>query len=367
MNTESPPNSNGAHYSDYLRVNDLLSLQVPLSSPAPSMPPAAHDEMLFIIDHQAYELWFKQILFETESCIKILRAERIDDDGPELQLLVNRLSRVVVIWKVLHLQIDVLETMTPMDFLEFRHLFTGASGFQSTQFRRIEILMGLKPENRHCGGYYKKTEYGGLKAEEVTSLSNLEAESNVCSLVTSWLSRNPALKLDKWKDFQTKHDSPFTQHPFWREYRSRYETSLSKDDKKTDRMAEFDHVLLTCGTGGFSADSLRSALFIMLYRDLPMFRLPYQLLKALIEIDEQMGEWRHRHLQMVRRMIGLRTGTGGSSGAGYLQGTLAKSYAFGPLNDLTTFMVRRTSSGERLDGLPELPKLLRQSLEFRGV
>lgn len=366
MNTDSTPDSKSAQYGDYLHVNELLALQQPLSAPALSEAPAAHDEMLFIIDHQAYELWFKQVLFETKSCIAML-SKPIDDNGPEMQLLVNRLRRVVMIWKVLHLQVDVLETMTPMDFLEFRHLFTGASGFQSAQFRHIETLMGLKPENRHGGDYYKKTKEGCMKPDDVTVLTKLEGEANLRILVTAWLSRTPALKDEaNWKDFSTKADSPFTQHPFWREYRARYESSLSKTDKKDERMAEFDHVLLTCGSGGFSAEALRAALFIMLYRDLPLFQLPHELLRTLIEIDEHMGEWRHRHLQMVRRMIGLRTGTGGSSGAGYLEGTLAKGYVFGPLNELTTFMIRRTSMPGCQDGLPEVPLALRKSLGFNN-
>ena len=114
------------------------------------------------------------------------------------------------------------------------------------------------------------------------------------------------------------------------------------------------------GAGDFSPAALRAALFIMLYRDEPLFRLPFALLNALIEIDEQLGNFRYRHLQMVRRMIGTRVGTGGSSGEQYLQGAVNKNYIFKDLAGVITFLIERRN-------LPELPKRLRKALRFSSV
>ncbi|MEP6811320.1 MAG: tryptophan 2,3-dioxygenase family protein, partial [Chthoniobacterales bacterium] len=122
------------YYGDYLGIDALLELQKPLSLKEGKL--IAHDEMLFIIVHQAYELWFKQIRYELEACSEVLSKPAADDDGPDMNVVVHRLKRIVEIWKLLNHQVDVLETMTPLDFLEFRELLHGASGFQSKQFRQ---------------------------------------------------------------------------------------------------------------------------------------------------------------------------------------------------------------------------------------
>src|ERR1700761_4619950 len=139
------------HYSDYLELDRILNAQHP-ESDRTGQP--AHDEMLFIIIHQTYELWFKQLLFETDSVIDLLRQPSLNDNSPQLQTIVHRLSRCVTILKVLVHQIDIMETMTPMDFLDFRDMLRPASGFQSWQFKLLEARLGLKYENRHAQEYY---------------------------------------------------------------------------------------------------------------------------------------------------------------------------------------------------------------------
>ena len=114
----------------------------------------AHDEMLFIVIHQAYELWFKQLLFETDSVIHIMRQPSLNDNSPELQTVVHRLARCGTILKVLVHQIDIMETMTPMDFLDFRDMLRPASGFQSWQFKLLEARLGLKFGHRYGKEYY---------------------------------------------------------------------------------------------------------------------------------------------------------------------------------------------------------------------
>jgi tryptophan 2,3-dioxygenase len=138
--------ANEVHYSDYLQLDKILNAQFPesvrLNSPA-------HDETLFIVSHQAYELWFKQILHELDSALAIMEKPSINDNSPELRTVVHRLSRTVTILKVLVHQIDIMETMTPIDFLDFRDMLRPASGFQSWQFKIIEAKLGLKFAQRH--------------------------------------------------------------------------------------------------------------------------------------------------------------------------------------------------------------------------
>src|SRR6476469_9911701 len=141
----------GVHYGDYLKLEQILGAQSPESSKVGAL---AHDEMLFIVIHQAYELWFKQVLHEVESVNEIMARPSINDNSPDLQTVVHRLSRVVTILKVLVHQVDIMETMTPMDFLEFRDLLRPASGFQSWQFKIIEAKLGLEYAERYGKEYY---------------------------------------------------------------------------------------------------------------------------------------------------------------------------------------------------------------------
>src|SRR5688572_32553571 len=139
------------HYHDYLQLDKILNAQFP-ESDKKQLP--AHDEMLFIIIHQAYELWFKQLHHEADSLVEIMKKPALNDNSPELQTIVHRLNRMVVILRVLVHQIDIMETMTPMDFLDFRDMLRPASGFQSWQFKLLEAKLGLKFEYRHGKEYY---------------------------------------------------------------------------------------------------------------------------------------------------------------------------------------------------------------------
>jgi tryptophan 2,3-dioxygenase len=357
-----------AYYGCYLAVDKLLDLQTPLSLIEGKLH--AHDEMLFIIVHQTYELWFKQILHELHACCDVLQQPSIaDDNGPDMNVVVHRLKRIVEIWKLLNHQVDVLETMTPLDFLDFRSSLEGASGFQSTQFRQIEATLGLRMENRFRPDYYKHTEMGGFSPADYSVIVEAEKTTTLLLLVEQWLVRMPFFGESFWNDWDDsthrEGDAPAEpagrpnadQSGFWNQYRKRYEASLSDRDEKGDLLAKFDATFFKTGAGDFSPPSLRAALFIMLYRDEPLFRLPFALLNTLIEIDEQLGNFRYRHLQMVRRMIGTRIGTGGSSGEQYLQGAVNKNYIFKELAGVITFLIERHN-------LPQLPKRLREALRF---
>jgi tryptophan 2,3-dioxygenase len=346
-----------AYYGDYLGIEKLLELQKPLSLQEGKL--IAHDEMLFIIVHQAYELWFKQILHELVACGEVLSKPAADDDGPDLNVVVHRLKRVVEIWKLLNHQVDVLETMTPLDFLEFRELLHGASGFQSVQFRQIEAALGLKMENRFRPDYYKHTELGGFNEKDFEKIGVFEQQPSILHMVERWLARAPFFEGSFWSEWDgAQNGAAREERPaFWQRYRELFGTSLSDRDDRADLLRKFDEMFFDQGSGDFSPAALRTALFVMLYRDQPLFRLPFALLNGLIEIDEQLATFRYRHLQMVRRMIGTRVGTGGSSGEQYLQGAVNKNYVFKELAGVITFLIERRN-------LPELPERLHRALRF---
>jgi len=289
----------GITYADYLALDALLTAQRPLSD--------LHDEMLFIIIHQAYELWFKQILHEVNSVKTILQKPSLNDNSPELQTIVHRLSRSVTIIKLLVQQIDVMETMTPMDFLDFRDLLRPASGFQSWQFKMLEAKLGLKFEDRHAREYYTFQ----LQQPEIDLIKKAEQEKSLKHVVNTWLERMPYFDdMTNWSDFKS-FSSEKTIHPFWNTYRECYKNSLDETEK--NNLQSFDTIFIEGKESGqFSAKASRAALFIMLYRGYPIMHLPFELLNNLLEMDEQLSTWRYRHMNMVHRMIGTRIGTGGS-------------------------------------------------------
>lgn len=346
---QQPP----VHYSDYLQLDKILSAQL-LESNKKNLP--AHDEMLFIIIHQAYELWFKQLLYEVDSVKNIFSKPSLNDNSPELQTIVHRLSRVVTILKLLVQQIDVVETMNPMDFLDFRDMLRPASGFQSWQFKILEAKLGLKYEQRHGQEYY----ISQLRPQQVDIIKQTEKEISVLELLNTWLERMPFFEEDSnWKNFQTNYSSSdeiqfgpgIGVNLFWNEYYHRYQFSLAEAEKKnnTSFIETFSESGQTTNhkpqttehTRSLSAIASRSALFIMLYRGYPMLQLPFQVLQVLLEIDEQLSTWRYRHMSMVHRMIGTRIGTGGSTGRDYLKGALDKHYIFSEIAGLTSFLVER--------------------------
>jgi tryptophan 2,3-dioxygenase len=343
------------YYSEYLQLDKIIDAQFPVSFEAGNKP--AHDEMLFIIVHQAYELWFKQILFEVDAVAETMDKPALNDNSPELQTVVHRLQRVVTILKVLVQQIDILETMTPMDFLDFRDMLRPASGFQSTQFKILEARLGLKFEHRHGQNYYVSQ----LQQKDIDTIKKMEESPSIIELVNKWLERMPFVNDEPhWQDFEKEYakDKATGIHPFWKVYEKIYVDSLA-DAEKNNAVA-FQKMFLEDSTNAerFLNDAAcRSALFIMCYRGYPMLELPFQLLDTLLEIDNQLGNWRYRHINMVRRMIGTRIGTGGSTGAGYLQGAMDKHYIFKEISQLNSFLIDRRK-------LPLLPKTLTEKLGY---
>jgi tryptophan 2,3-dioxygenase len=241
-------------YSTYLALDEVLGAQRPQSD--------EHDEMLFIVIHQVYELWFKQLLHE----LRRLQDRLAAGDTPHV---LHTLKRVLTILKVAVAQIDVLETMTPRQFLGFRSRLAAASGFQSVQFRELEVVLG----RRDPQAYAHYAEDGPARARIVAAM------------------RRPSL-FDSFLRYLAVQG---------------YEVPAAVLDRDVARPSEP------------SEDVQRTLLRV--YRD---DGEPAQVAERLVDVDEGVQEWRYRHVKMVERTIGARTGTGGSSGAAYLQTTLSQ-------------------------------------------
>jgi len=337
------------YYSEYLQLDKILSAQEPEST---KVGIRADDEMLFIIIHQSYELWFKQIIHEVNIAREVFSKPQIPDNSPELMNVVHRLRRVTLILQMLVDKMDIIETMTPLDFLDFRDLLRPASGFQSIQFKQLEAALGLKFEQRFGQNYYTSQ----LNKEDIDRVKNSEKEISLLELVINWLERMPFFDHASWAQELDKQNS---DHPFWQQYREVYFSTLQPDERQND--VGFNMLFMNDkdypAERRLSPEANRHALFIMLYRDYPLLQLPYQLISTLLDIDSLMGQWRSRHLTMVKRMIGSRTGTGGSTGAGYLKSAMDSHFVYREFAELTSYLVQRHK-------LPKLDDSLEQKLMF---
>lgn len=342
----------GIYYGDYLQLDKILNAQELESEKAGK---TAHDEMLFIVTHQAYELWFKQVIYEIDSILCLFEQPVIHDNSPDFYTIFHRLSRVKTILQLLVKQIDVMETMTPLDFLDFRNLLRPASGFQSVQFKIVEAALGLKQPDRHGELYY----ISQLRPEHAAIIQKIEERRSLLELSNEWLERMPFFRdADLWQHYAPAFPVQEGLHPFWSDYFQLYGLSLL--DNERGNLTRFERFFIAddeVPAGKLSFEARRNALFIMLYRDFPLFHLHYQYLSLLLDMDELMSTWRFRHINMVNRIIGLRTGTGGSTGKDYLKAALDRHYIFNDIAAMTTFLIERRS-------LPVLPAELQQRLGF---
>jgi tryptophan 2,3-dioxygenase len=250
------PASPAVTYASYLKVDELLALQQPRSSPP------EHDELLFIVIHQVYELWFKEMLHELDRVARLLTAD--EPHGAQ-----HTLKRILTILKVMVAQLDILETMTPLEFLSFRRRLEAASGFQSDQFRQIEFLLGAKSEK----AITRFPE--GSRAR--SALERRYGEPTLWDAFLRYLAREG-------------HPVPPAQ--------------LARDTTTAIEPSE----------------EVQTILVDVYRRD----QKNAELCERLVDLDEGMQEWRYRHVKMVERTIGSKRGTGGSSGVSYLASTLAR-------------------------------------------
>ena len=255
------PTERSTTYATYLKVRELLDLQEPLT-----VPPQ-HDEMLFIIIHQVYELWFKQILHETKRAIHAVASDQL--------LMFSRVaSRIKTIQTILTSQVEILETMTPIDFNAFRDRLNPASGFQSYQFRELEYRLGAK---------------------EPAYLKFHAHDPKATAILTQAL-KEPGL-YDHFLQLLARRGFALPAELLQRDVSTPYQAS--------------EAVL---------------AAAVKIYREADAYYDLYSALESLIDLDEGLLLWRQRHVAMVERMIGNRRGTGVSSGVKYLSQTLSKRF-----------------------------------------
>jgi tryptophan 2,3-dioxygenase len=354
----------GLYYGDYLALDRVLGAQNLESS---AHGETVHDEMLFIIVHQSYELWFKQVIWELDSILEIFSSDNVGE--AEIGTVVSRLRRITTIESLLISMIGVLETMTPLDFLDFRDYLFPASGFQSAQFRIVENKLGLRRGDRLLlsGDEYTAR----FTPDDRAAVEGIESGTSLFDVVERWLERTPFL------DHEDFH--------FWEAYQEavhdRIEADRSvvaanpnlTDTERSAQLKEFDLVQgqyealfdpdkhdleRSAGRLRLSQRAFQAAVFITLYRDQPALQEPSRLLELLMDIDEGLTTWRYRHAQMALRMIGRRVGTGGSAGAKYLEKSAERSRVFSDLLNMSTFLVPRADR-------PELPAGIIDAMRFR--
>ncbi|XP_063366107.1 tryptophan 2,3-dioxygenase [Cydia amplana] len=351
-------NEAGMLYGEYLMLDQLLTAQRMLSAEGSK---TVHDEHLFIVTHQAYELWFKQIIFEVDSVRALLDVEGLDE-GHTMEIL-KRLNRVVLILKLLVDQVMILETMTPLDFMDFRHYLRPASGFQSLQFRLLENKLGLKQALRVKYNQNYQSVFGD-NPEAMEQLHKSEEEPALLALIERWLERTPGLDaygFNFWGKFQATVDNMIKEdiaaameEP--NEVIRRHRLQDAENRREIYRSI-FDpsvhDALRSRGERRLSHKALQGAIMITFYRDEPRFSQPHQLLTLLMDMDSLITKWRYNHVIMVQRMIGSQQlGTGGSSGYQYLRSTLSDRYkVFLDLFNLSTFLLPRSLIPPLDDGM----------------
>ncbi|MEM6396022.1 MAG: tryptophan 2,3-dioxygenase family protein [Bacteroidota bacterium] len=351
------------HYHNYLELDQLLSAQVTRSG---RVGEEAHDETLFIIMHQVYELWFKQILHELDWVCDRFRTNRVRAE--DMNLINLRLKRISEILELMIKQIYVMETLTPLDFLDFRDLLFPASGFQSLQFRLVEATLGLREEDRLT--YHGKSYKIVFTPEQQQRLNRIEKGGSLFELVERWLERTPFVQLPEFHFLESYRDA--VNRMIERERANIESTDYLSPKMKEMRLRVlgangdyFAHVLdpevheklIESGEARLSYKATLGALLINLYRDRPVLNQPYNLLFELMNIDELLTTWRYRHAQMVMRMIGNKIGTGGSSGHDYLTETAERHKIFTDLHNISSLLIPRSE-------LPELPEEVERKLGF---
>ncbi|MFL5039539.1 MAG: tryptophan 2,3-dioxygenase family protein [Xanthobacteraceae bacterium] len=356
--TTNPLERGRVYYSEYLRLGQLLDQQVRMSERAGT---PAHDEMLFIIVHQAYELWFKLILHELDRIQKDFGHDPVADD--RLGRIVHGLDRIHEILKLLVHQLDILETMTPLDFLDFRDLLSPASGFQSVQFRLIEIRFGLRSEDRLK---FDDRRFDLLLShDDRQRIAVAEGGEKLIDQLDRWLARTPFVELSGYA-FSTAYREAVIRALIADTEQLRATEGMSEAQRAAETKAiaaalERFNAIFAAPSGPspwrMSFAAIQAALFITVYRDEPVLQLPFRLLAALMDIEEAVALWRYRHSLMVRRMIGVKTGTGGSSGHDYLQQTAERHQIFGDLFQLSSYLIPRSE-------LPALPPELKTRMGF---
>ncbi len=355
-----------ATYWDYIRVEDLLALQDGLEHDEAKL---GNDEVLFITVHQVFELWFKLMLREIQAARDLFLAPRVAEQ--ELSGAVRSLKRTGTVLRVANIHWDVIETMPTREFLAFRSKLLPASGFQSAQLRQIEILMGLPEADRislgpagGSGDGYQAALRGpgGANSPALERVKRALADTpSLRDAVDAWLWRTP---IDGFDANHPQAEARLTEflerflaaHAAEIDLNLAHAQAISEGDTERAELKrrytiEKENVRAffkpSEAEGGARRRRIRAAmLFIETYRELPLLAWPRELLEALVELEQRFVIFRQRHARMVERIIGRRTGTGGSSGVDYLDNTALKYRVFRDLWAIRTLQVRRAAAPE---------------------
>ena len=351
-------------YWGLIQLDELLALQGGLERDEAALD---NEEVLFITVHQIFELWFKLVLRELLSTRDLFTADRVEEQ--ELSGVVAGLNRAITIFNVATKHFEVVETLGTREYLEFRNKLMPASGFQSAQLRRIEILLGLDEKDRIAFGAPGSHLNSLLDSDGSKSPSYAAVEGQLADRPTlkeaieTWLARTP---IDG-----VPHDAPHADEHL-KGYIGRYldaharevdesrERALALADSEIAReqlramydsesASVRDFLLPSAEQGGLQRARIRTAiLFIETYRELPLLAWPREVLSSLIALEQAFLIFRQRHARMVERVIGRRTGTGGSAGVEYLDETARKYRIFRDLWATRTIMVR-TEAAPKLE------------------
>lgn len=352
------------HYGTYLQLDKILHAQSLESTKAGK---TAHDEHLFIVIHQVYELWFKQILVECQSISEILSQKPLPES--DLITVLNRMNRCNTIMPILMDQIKVMETMTPMDFLEFRHLLYPASGFQSLQFRLLETTLGLKESQR---SEEEKLYFSSrLTESEKTELSLAQKSPSLKELLDEWLSRMPFLSGPEdiyWKNYQIQVEKhlkldidTINNHKFLSTEQKQQQVAMVKKQLESFKLIFDENAykqMLQTNQVTFSQKGLHCALFILLHRQEPLLQIPFKIIQSFIEFDSSLTSWRQTHALMVQKMLGKKIGTGGSSGSDYLMQTALRHRLFSDFMNLSNFLLPSSF-------IPPLSSQIKEKMQFK--
>lgn len=344
------------NYWEYIRVEELLSLQGGIDGEESAL---SNDEVVFIVSHQIYELWFKLIIRELVSARDLFNQNPVPDMA--MASAVRSFKRVTTLFEQAASHFRVLETLTTRDYLAFRDSLIPMSGFQSAQLREIEILLGLEDKVRIPLGTdasYKEA----LKSDDGTkspALARVEARltggPTLRTVVYAWLARTPvspdgsdgflrdifkALEGESEKRLRTQIERMSPSPEELEVLRSRFAAELSF--ARTFLLGEDDEAATAEARSHRRA--VRAALvFLESHRELPRLAWPREVVDALIEMEQAIVVWRQRHARMVERVIGRRVGTGGSAGVDYLDQTALRYRIFSELWAVRTLLLRKAA------------------------
>jgi len=293
-------------YGEYLRIEELLSLQTGLKGDDRKI---SNDELHFILVHQNFELWFKLVINELKCTRDIISSDYVEETS--LPQAVHHMVRVIEIFRLMAQQWKVMETLEPQDFLNFRDELGTASGFESLQMREMEALMGKK----------------WIDGKSIDKESSKSVGKSLYEVTCDWLERTPVQGSTISSSSDKKEVDAFIE-----DYLAAHKGLYPDTNKEAVDFFEDN-----------SSRRRRAGLiFIESYRELPLLAWPRKLISTLIELEESMILWRSSHARMVERIIGRRIGTGGSSGVDYLDMT-TKYRVFVDLWSVRTILIKKSA------------------------